>query len=543
MMDEAVANFTAITSADPAQAQQYLTLTDGNLEQAIQLYFDSDGADMGASVPQQPPTQPAHSSGAPRSAYTEDEHGVVTIDSDEDGDSSMGGMQGGGQRSNVYEDDEAMARRIQQEMYGQAGAEGEEEVRAPMARTTETLVGPDAPPYYGGGDDDNMQAAVMEQLANRQRRAAGRPGIFNQRIEQSVWDDNDPEAQRQARARMTGGASEQSNKTNLLAQLFQPPVDIISSLSWADARDEGKEQEKWLLVNVQDASVFDCSALNRDIWRNAQVKETIKENFIFMQFNKDDPKAAQYVNYYLTHNRDNESIYPHIAIVDPRTGEQVKIWSGSPIPTASDFLMDLHEFLDRYSLNAFAKNPVATRKPEQKTKDVDRMTEEEMLEMAMQNSLNNKPAASGEASNAIDPDALTKSQDKKGKAKLVDAAQSDVTDTGPPLASSNEPTTEAEASPFAQIPSDRPHTEPTDPATSTRIQFRYSGGRQIRRFALEEPVSRIYEWLKASPIDGKEGVQFELMFMGKNLMHVLDKTIDEAGLKNGSVMVEFIEDS
>lgn len=545
MMDEAIANFTAITSADPARAQQYLTLTDGNLEQAIQLYFDSDGADMGASMPQQIPTQPAHSSGAPlpRSAYTEDEHGVVTIDSDEDGDSSMGGvggMQGGGQQSNAYEDDEAMARRMQQEMYGQAAAE-EEEVRAPMARTTETLVGPDAPPYYGGGDDDDMQAAVMEQLANRQRRAAGRPGIFNQRVEQSVWDDNDPEAQRQARARMTGGASEQSNKTNLLAQLFQPPVDIISNLSWADARDEGKEQEKWLLVNVQDPSVFDCSALNRDIWRNAQVKETIKENFIFMQFNKDDPKAAQYVNYYLTHNRDNESIYPHIAIVDPRTGEQVKIWSGSPIPSASDFLMDLHEFLDRYSLKAFAKNPVATRKPEQKTKDVDRMTEEEMLEMALQNSLNNKPAASGEASNAIDPDALTKSQDK-GKGKLVDPAQSDITDTGLPLANSTEPA-EASASPFAQIPSDRPHTEPTDPATSTRIQFRYSGGRQIRRFALEDPVSRIYEWLKASPIDGKEGVQFELMFMGKNLMDVLDKNIDEAGLKNGSVMVEFIEDS
>lgn len=339
---------------------------------------------------------------------------------------------------------------------------------------------------------------------------------------------------------MTGGASEQSNKTNLLAQLFQPPVDIISNLSWSDAREEGKEEEKWLLVNVQDPSVFDCSALNRDIWRNSQIKETIKENFIFMQFNKGDPNAAQYVNYYLTHNRDNDAIYPHVAIVDPRTGEQVKIWSGSPIPTASDFLMDLHEFLDRYSLKAFAKNPVANRKPEQKSKDVERMTEEEMLEMAMQNSLNKD--AAGEASKSTDPDALTKEFEGKGKNKVVDPEAMDTADMGPvPTSSTTEPA-EASASPFAQIPSDRPHTEPTDPATSTRIQFRYSGGRQIRRFGLDEQVRRIYEWLKASPIDGKDGVEFDLIFMGKNLMAVSDQTIEEAGLKNGSVMVEFLEE-
>jgi len=355
---------------------------------------------------------------------------------------------------------------------------------------------------------------------------------------------------------MTGGASEQSNKTNLLARLFQPPVDMIADLSWSDARDQGKEDEKWLLVNVQDPSVFDCSALNRDVWRNAQVKETVKENFIFLQFNKDEPKGAQYVNYYLTHNRDNEDVYPHVAIVDPRTGEQVKIWSGSPIPTAADFVMDLHEFLDRYSLKAFAKNPVATRKPEQKSKDVDRMTEEEMLEMAMQNSLNNKPAAAGQSSRqTTDPDALTKAD--KGKSPLAAAVAADpdamdVADMGPPPPASNGTESSssstsaaaiaASSSPFAQIASDRPHTEPTDPATSTRIQFRHSGGRQIRRFALSDPVRRIYEWLKAEPLDGKAGVEFELVFVGKRLMSFLDKSIEEAGLKNGSVMVEFNED-
>lgn len=163
-MDELVANFTAITGADPARAQQYLQLTDSNLEQAIQLYFDSDGVDMGAAAPQAPiqPTQPTAGS---RAGYTEGDDGVVTIDSDDEGGNSFGGGAPGG--TAPYEDDEAMARRLQEEMYGVGG--GQEEVRAPMARTTETLVGPGSN-WQGGNDEDDMQAAVMEQMLNRQRR-------------------------------------------------------------------------------------------------------------------------------------------------------------------------------------------------------------------------------------------------------------------------------------------------------------------------------------------------------------------------------------
>lgn len=162
-MDDAIAQFTAITSADPSRAQQYLSLTDGNLEQAIQLYFDSGGVDMGAAVPPQT-SQP---SSAPARGYRENEDGTVTIDSDDEMDQDVTRPQpsappGG----SAYEDDEAMARRLQEEAYG-AGAAGQEEVRAPMARTTETLVGPDA--NWGGGEDD-MRAAIAEQMMARQRR-------------------------------------------------------------------------------------------------------------------------------------------------------------------------------------------------------------------------------------------------------------------------------------------------------------------------------------------------------------------------------------
>lgn len=308
----------------------------------------------------------------------------------------------------------------------------------------------------------------------------------------------------------------------------------MSRLPWDDARQGGKDNEKWILVNIQDPSIFDCQALNRDIWKHEGIKETIKENFIFIQYAKDDPRGSQYINYYFP-QRDSEDAYPHVAIVDPRTGEQVKIWSGRPVPKAMDFLMQLHEFLDRYSLDTSVKNPVAKRKPEKAPSlDIDRMTEEQQMEMALQQSLSNGKI---EGPKAHDPDDLTKSigdlSGEKGKGK--EAEDDEGMDVGPDVAT--------EATPFSTVSSKKPHQEPTpNNDTTTRIQFRHSNGRIIRVFSTADPVRRIYEWLKAEPLEGKEGLQFELKTMGKDLIDSLDQSIVDAGLKNATVMVEYIED-
>ena len=318
--------------------------------------------------------------------------------------------------------------------------------------------------------------------------------------------------------------------------MYRPPFEIMSHLSWDQARQQGKEREKWILVNVQDPAVFDCQVLNRDIWKNAGIRETVKEHFIFMQFAKDDPRGNQYVVYYFS-NRDSMDAYPHIAIVDPRTGEQVKVWSGPPVPKAMDFLMQLHEFLDRYSLKATAKNPVAKRKPEaRKETQVEKMTEEQMLEMALQNSL-----VGTEASRDLDPDDLTRSIGNVGDTTRPGQTEDEMVDEVG-SASLNGNTEVSSSSPFSFISSTKPHTEPPpDTVTSTRIQFRHPNGRVVRRFLLSDPVRRIYEWLKSSPLEGKAGVEFELIFMQKNLMEVLDDSIDQAGLRNGTVMIEFLQ--
>ncbi|KAI9717548.1 MAG: hypothetical protein M1812_004689 [Candelaria pacifica] len=572
-MDEAVSQFTTITGASPQRAEQYLRLTDGNLQQAVQLYFDSDGVDLeGQDPPAEPatsqpisvPAEPPARTQRVRSAGFEDETGLVHLDSDEEisddndpqttghqrGAAQVAGRTGGtsqvpaapplsaGGAGRSTEDDEAMARRMQEEMYAggdMGGALDADGVRAPMGRTTETLVGPGA--NYGESPED-MRAAIAEQMLARQRRNIGRPGIFNQRATPaSVWDTDsaDPASRRQNLAQATAGASEVSSKSNLLAEMYRPPFEIMTRLPWDEAREEGREKEKWILVNVQDPAVFDCQVLNRDIWKNPGVKETVKENFIFIQYGKDDPNGNQYNQYYFQ-DRDSQHAYPHIAIVDPRTGEQVKKWSGPPVPKPMDFLMQLHEFLDRYSLHVNAKNPVANRKPEKKSVDMNTMTEEEMLQMAMQNSLNNDSGLKQD-----DPDELTRSTGEvgQGKRKAADATDESSKDVEDHAADGSH---DGIASPFSLISSTNPHIEPPpDPVTTTRIQFRHSGGRIIRRFALTDPVRRLYEWLRATPLDGKEGVEFELISMGKNLMDHMEDTIEQAGLKNGTVMVEHIE--
>ncbi|TKA67333.1 hypothetical protein B0A55_08863 [Friedmanniomyces simplex] len=572
-MDEQISTFVAFTEGTPAQAQQYLALTDGNVEQAVELFFSNPdlGATAASATPAQPARQPS-SREHPINVDDDDDNEVEEFDDDVQMTGSGPAVASGGQHT--VEDDEAMARRLQEEMYGAGGGGGggggrgedvdAEGVRAPMARTTETLVGPDAD-WGRNNNDDAMNAAVFEQLAQRRMGGGvggrggrgGHSGIFNQAQSSSIWsqdDPNNPDIHRQVLSRATGGASDSSAKSNLLAELFKPPIDLICRLPWPEARDEGKDTEKWLLVNVQDPSIFDCQVLNRDIWKNSQIRDTINEHFIFLQYNKGDSRGKDYFQYYFANMHDSEDAYPHIGIVDPRTGEQVKTWSGSPAPKPADFLMDLHEFLDRYSLSMERKNPVQAKRKEKK-KDVGQMSEEEMLEMALQNSLAN----GGVQPVDEDPDALTKpaggaaSTNGKGKERIMSQAEAmDTSDMGPVASHDNgteQPSSGSLAAPappkdtpFSRISASSPHEEPTSTGPeTTRIQFRYSGGRVVRRFLLSDPVRRIYEWLKAAPFEGKDGEGFELISMGKNLIERLEMEVGEAGLRNGTVMVEFVQ--
>jgi len=327
----------------------------------------------------------------------------------------------------------------------------------------------------------------------------------------------------------------------------------MTNLSFQDARDEAKEVEKWILVNIQDNSLFPCQALNRDIWKATEVKATVKENFVFLQMDRAGRDGKDYLRLYMANAVDDvalfasgtkaEDVFPHIAIIDPRTGEQVKVWADVP-KKPLEFVMALHEFLDRYSLKVDAKNPVQ-RMTKTKSSVAD-MTEDEMMQLAMQNSLGGTSTPPGATS---DPDNLTKtggSSSDVGDLMEFEDAQENLVDTS-----------EKQESVFWRIRGDKHHAEPLNGPDVTRIQFKMSdGSRVVRKFLLKDRVERLFEYVKAdllpehqekrkSAADDKEdplvGKEFELVSLGKKLIDHLEETIDEAGLKMGTVMVEVVD--
>lgn len=199
MEDDLIAQFTAITAAPANVAVQYLRLSGSDLEQAIQLFFANDGADLEPAGASQPPPVPASSTRSliQGQGYT-DGDGVVHLDSDDENDADYTGADEG-ETTNArarepvsrarqpdhhtpntavppVDDDEALARRLQEEDYGSYQGSGggnavvdEHGYRAPIARTTQTLVGPDS---FDPSNAEEMRAAVMEQMmARRQARA------------------------------------------------------------------------------------------------------------------------------------------------------------------------------------------------------------------------------------------------------------------------------------------------------------------------------------------------------------------------------------
>ncbi|KAG4252910.1 hypothetical protein FPRO03_08359 [Fusarium proliferatum] len=534
-MDDNISTFMSITGTSTDVARSFLEMTAGNFERAIGLFFENpdlvSGVGAGLSSTDQPAAAPATTSATRGNIGRQDSAGVIHIDSDDDQDMQIEDFSDNDDDNEravaaqaaalaQEEEDMAMAKRLQEELYqgnqGSGSGGNPDDVRAPIARTTETLV---APGWGGGGEhDDGMEAAFLEEL--RRRRRANPPNRAGGPFSQQIWAD--PE-------RRSAQTAENGAHARRLEDLFRPPYDLMARMSWDDARTLGKEDKKWILVNLQDMNDFNCQALNRDIWKDEAIKSLVSENFIFLQYDKDFPDAEEFVTFYFPNQtHENPDNYPHVSIIDPRTGEQVKVWTGRPFPSAQEFHAELAEFLDRYSLAANSKNPVAkttARKPQKV--DVDRMTEDEMLEMALKNSLEGATGSGGSSTpNLHDPDALTKDSGlEEGKGK--------------------EPEAPVEQSPWAQISSTTPHTEPeADPTTTTRIQFRHSTGRIIRRFYLNDPVRRIYEWLKSEALEGKEGVEFELKKMpaGQDLIESLDTTVADAGLKQGTVMIEYIED-
>ena len=389
-MDDIVAQFVAVTSCEVPTAQQYLEASDWQLENAVELYFASGGADASGNPPPNP-------------------------------------------------------------------VSAEDDVREAMSGYDDQLI------------DDEAQMMNDYIRDTRRARARARPrNIFNQARDGDLDESN------------------MSRHEKRLAGLFRPPFDLISDVPLDEAREMAQQQHKLVMVNVQDSGEFACQRLNRDLWRSEHLKDLIYKNFVFLQYDIEDPDGEDYRDLY------QFDTFPHIAIIDPWTGEQQKVWSR--VPAESEFIEDVVDFV--------ATLPNESEEEEEEEKEEDHKEEEEQKKSP------NVPESSASSANNAPSDSE--------KADEVSNAPSSLSGVAaiPPL--------------------DAP--EPPMGPEATRIQLRYGDGKRIvRRFLLSDPVSDVYGVAKhVLQFNGSVTLTSER----RDLKSELDKTVGEANLKNSTVLVE-----
>lgn len=328
----------------------------------------------------------------------------------------------------------------------QAAEYAEPEVRERIERRVDRLVDPDVPGFA---------------FRNEPPIPSAPRGIFNQGRGMDFSQNMSPHERR-------------------LAELFRPPFDLMEDLDLDSAKQEAQEEKKWLLVNIQDTTEFACQRLNRDLWRHESVKEVVKENFVFLQYDNDSTDGQMYRSLYPFES------FPHMAILDPWTGEQQKVWS--KVPSVEHFLEDLVDFLGQ---------PGSTEQVPQEP-------------LSVKGTTDNTPVPQ------VPEPEIAAPQEPVEQEEEEEAVPED---------------------PIAAIePLDVP--EPDAGADVTRIQLRLGDGQRIvRRFRLSTTVSEMFGIIKhLKPELARKSL---VLTAGRqNLSTELEKTIEEANLKNSTVLVE-----
>ena len=300
---DTVLEFCSITGADLPIARSYLEAAAGHLDLAVQLYLD-EGPKGPSEVPQELPSESRVRKRDLRETMDDEDHQGRGLSSgpshlpqqheltdEEDRDDEMG------------RDVEEASTSSNSSSIPSRGLSGQ---GVPLSRPSVTSH-PWAQPIsgaFGPGVLRDVPSGGTGFLSTLEAR----PGLL------------DPAALRQ------------QERIQRLSELFRPPLELIFRGSIEEARASGRSQGRWILLNAQDMTEFACQTLNRDLWSHSEIKALIRESFIFMQLDVGTGQGQRYRNFYPFTG------YPHIAILDPRTGERVKVWSRSITP--EEFLQD-----------------------------------------------------------------------------------------------------------------------------------------------------------------------------------------------------------
>jgi len=237
----------------------------------------------------------------------------------------------------------------------------EDEVRAPIPQKQEVLV-------------EDQYHAIPYQA--RPRRVAH--SVFN--------DCRDFQKETEEYENELKNKWSNKRKRKRLHELFQPPVDLIHLGDFQSARNVCNKKKKWLLVNIQNSMEFACQVVNRDVWSNQTVRDIVNANFIMWQVSHDSDEGLHYATFY------NVKRYPHISVIDPRTGERMVVWENLGMKPSADQFAELATlFLAEYpnlndSLDSKDGDSEKSEKSKRKKSVID-LGEQDQLEAAISASM------------------------------------------------------------------------------------------------------------------------------------------------------------
>lgn len=437
--DEAVAELVSVTGAAPEEARSFLEMAGGDLQQAVTLYFD------------------------------------------------MGGSGGGGQAAPMarQQQPDAMDEDVAAEVAAVAAAAGidpsemtghpqAEQVRAPIASFEDQIINPEY-------ERRREQAAIQADKAAMQKRMSF---------------DRDADVAGAGAGDSAGQASDAPTKlksSEAINQLFAPP-SYNEPGPFYDTIAKAAAEKKWVLVNIQQAEVFASHTLNRDVWRDETIQDTVEGSFLFWQRDDKSTEGEQFCQYYQCGHQ-----LPHICVVDPRTKRRVKCWDGRKWTESHAAAEYLFGFLDQFSMDVSPPSGSPLASPSMGPRDEPMGVTDDVRLVGFDEALSADRGSGGDAHMAP-----------------------------------------AEPEPPREAPAEMPEEPPAD-AQHLKVSFRLPTGKtERRRFLPADPVERMFQVASALAGAPLRLVDLSTNFPKRSLRDIaggLDCLVKDAEVAGSQVMV------
>lgn len=459
--DESITSFMTVTGADTAIATQYLTVSNWEVAKAVNLYMENGGSSL------------AGASGSMDTNHTSVQNPPPPIRSTR---TAAAAPSSSSMNPNTSHD-EQLARQL-------ASSMEDDDVRAPDPSRKQRLM---------DDDDDDLS---YSRIGLRRRITGAEEKDDIDAINATFMEDR-------------GGFGEEGlTSRSSLTSMFRPPLRLLYRGTFSSAMKAAKEQGKWLLVNIQDETVFTSHMLNRDTWSDDIVQNVVESGFVFWQNYWSNEPTRKYISLYPLQREE----LPHIAIIDPRSGQRLAQWTGFLSP--QDLTEKLSDFCDQHPIPEGHASTAAPTPAEQQHHNPfpsgEGISEDAQLAAAIAASLEENSGASNEVINV--------DESEEGKDETHEE---------------EEETKEEELDP-----------EPAaGTAGVTRIQIRAPDGKRlIRRFLKTEPVSHIWTFIRQEiPESRRANFEVRTAIPPANIDYSTETTIEEAKLANASLLIQWSE--